>query len=244
MHDKSRGAAEQARVLYARSHQGALSTLSVEVSGYPFGSVVSFAPDAQGRPLLLLSRIAEHTRNIDADPRVSLILTEGGDDAQEGGRLTLLGPARRLVGGEADAGAARYYRRFPHARAYAQAHAFDLYVIEPLRLRYIGGFGRIHWLEVSALCRPNPFSAAVEEDMTRHMNEDHAPALRDYCRMAGVDAAGVVPRLAGVDADGFDLMLGKRLLRIDFDEVVATPDQVRKAMVALALQARQIGLRP
>ena len=89
--------ADAAHALYAASHQGILSTLSLELAGYPFGSVVSFAPDRAGLPVLLISSIAEHTRNLQADPRCSLIVTEPGDDGQALGRLTLVGDAEPVT---------------------------------------------------------------------------------------------------------------------------------------------------
>jgi putative heme iron utilization protein len=227
------------RALYARSHQGILSTLSVELGGHPFGSVVTFATDRQGHPLMLISSIAEHTRNIDADARVALTLTEPGDDAQALGRLTLVGRAEVVLEGAEDA-AARFYARFPHAAEYHRAHDFLLYRINVSRVRYIGGFGRIHWLETGDLCRPIPFSAAQEKYMVEHMNDDHADAMRGYCRMLGIDLQGAMPRMAAIDAEGFDMMLGRRLVRLDFDEPTTTPDEVRKAMVALVRRSREM----
>ena len=102
---------EAARLLYASSHQGVLSTISAKLDGAPFGSVVSFAPDACGAPVMLISAIAEHTRNLRADPRVSLIVLEGGDDAQEAGRLTIVGEARPV---DESGVAERYYLSLIH----------------------------------------------------------------------------------------------------------------------------------
>ncbi len=240
MQNKENSAARKARTLYAQSWQGVLSTLSLEMPGHPFGSVTTFTPDEKGRPVLQISRIAEHTRNIDADPRVSLILVEGGDDFQQNARLTLVGKARRLEEKDAATAADRFFRRFPHAEAYQRAHDFSFYVIEPARLRYIGGFGQIHWLETDAVCQPNPFDTKAESAMVSHMNNDHTAALIGYCRMFDIALGKETPRLSGIDGEGFDLMLGKRLARIDFDKPVSSADEVRKAMVELALRAREL----
>jgi len=230
--------AREARRLYAENLQGILSTLSQELAGYPFGSVATFTPDRQGRPLIFISDLAQHTRNIKADARVSLTLIEAGDDIQASGRLTLVGDAKPVPEEEGEAVAARYFRRFPQATAYRQAHDFHFYRIELVLLRYIGGFGRIHWLAPQALCLPNPFAEAVEARMIAHMNADHGDALRNYCRLYGVEPGEATPRLAGIDGEGFDLMLGSRLLRIDFETPVATAEEVRAAMVALARRAQ------
>jgi putative heme iron utilization protein len=232
----------QARELYARRHQGILSTLSLSMPGYPFGSVVTFAPDRQQRPLILISSIAEHTRNIRNDRRVSLTLTEGGDDSQAEARLTLLGNASAVPEAEIDDAAARYYRRFPHAAGYHRVHDFSFYRIEPLRGRYIGGFGNIHWVEAEALSLSNPFSEADEAGMIEHMNRDHADAMLAYCKLFGIELGAEAPRMSAIDSEGFDLMLGHRLARIAFDAPVQTPVEVRKAMVALVQRARAGGL--
>lgn len=231
--------AREARALYARSTQGVLSTLSLDLAGYPFGSVITFAPDRDSRPAILISDLAQHTKNIKADTRVSLTLIEGGDDIQASGRLTLVGNAVKIETG-VDEIAERYYRRFPHAVDYQRAHDFAFYRIEPVKARYIGGFGRIHWVGAEAICRANPFEPPAEAGMIAHMNADHVDAMRDYCRHFGVDPGDTVPRLTAVDGEGFDLMLGKRLLRIDFDTPVATAADVRAAMVALARRARAV----
>ena len=230
--------AQQALGLYSRRHQGILSTLSQSMPGYPFGSVVTFAPDRSNRPLILISEIAEHTRNIKADRRVSLTLTEGGDDSQAEARLTLVGNASPVAEAEVDDAAARYYRRFPHAAGYHRAHDFSFYRIEPLRGRYIGGFGSIHWVDGAALSLRNPFSETDEAGMIEHMNRDHADAMLAYCRLFGIEPGGETPRMSAIDAAGFDLMLGHRLARIAFEAPVQTPVDVRKAMVALVQRAR------
>jgi putative heme iron utilization protein len=233
-------AATQARDLYARRHQGVLSTISLSMPGYPFGSVVTFAPDRDNRPLILISAIAEHTRNIKADARVSLILTEGGDDSQAEARLTVVGDAQLLPEAEVDEAAARYYRRFPHAADYHRAHDFSFYRIAPLRGRYIGGFGRIHWVEAAALSMPNPFSEKDEAGMIEHMNRDHADAMLAYCKLFDIDLGTQAPRMSAIDGEGFDLMLGNRVARIAFDAPVQTTTEVRKAMVALVQRARGV----
>lgn len=229
--------ADAAHALYAASHQGILSTLSLELAGYPFGSVVSFAPDRAGLPVLLISSIAEHTRNLQADPRCSLIVTEPGDDGQALGRLTLVGDAEPVTT-DGENVAARYYARFPQAADYHRTHDFAFWRLRPRKLRYIGGFGRIHWLDTTTVCRANPFDPAQEARMVAHMNADHADAMRDYCRLYGIDPGSAQPRMSAIDADGCDLMLDRRLLRIGFEAPATTPDAVRKALVDLARRAR------
>lgn len=236
--NKSPDIARDARKLYTAHQHGTLSTMSQEIPGHPFGSVVSYALSRDGRPTILISHIAEHTKNIEADARVSLTLSMGGDDPQAVGRITVVGKAIALQGAESESESARYDRRYPAAVEYRRAHDFVLYKIEPVKVRYIGGFGRIHWVETPDFCRHNPFSATEEAAMVNHMNEDHADAMVAYCRMFNIDLRGDVPVMTAVDGEGFDLRLGKRLARIDFDAPVATPGDVRAAMVALVRRAK------
>ena len=141
--------AKHARELLLKEYRGALSTQSKAMPGFPFGSVVPYCLDEQGRPLILISRIAQHTHNLRKDPKCSLMVGErGAEDVQAVGRLTYLAEAEQLTEAAAIAAAAeRYYRYFPEARGYDTAHDFDFWVLNPVRHRYIGGFGAIHWLD-------------------------------------------------------------------------------------------------
>lgn len=233
-------AAREARALYARRPEGVLSTISLDVPGYPFGSIVPYASDAQGRPVILISGIAQHTKNILADHRVSLTLAEDADDAQAAGRVTILGDARAVPAEEVETVKTRYERRFPASAAYHQQHDFAFFRIEPVRVRYIGGFGRIHWVEADAFCHANPFAGASETGMVEHMNDDHVDAMRDYCRLYHFRCEDRdTPKVAGIDAEGFELRVGKRLLRIEFETPAKDAKDVRMAMVALARRARE-----
>ena len=134
---------------------GVLSTYSVEVEGFPFGSVTPYSLSDRYNPLIYISNIAQHTKNIDRDNRVALTILEKvsyGDNAkpQSHGRVTIMGKASR-VPTEKTSLFQNYYKRFPEAKSYQQAHGFYLYQIEPVRIRYIGGFGKIFWLEPDAL---------------------------------------------------------------------------------------------
>ena len=135
-----------ARQLFLQEYQAVLSTLSVDVPGYPFGSVVPYCVNRQGDAVILISDIAQHTKNIIADPRVSLIILERhADDQQAAGRVTIIGDASRLDKNDIDS-MDRYYSFFPHSRDYHKTHGFYFYTIKPVKIRFIGGFGQIHWL--------------------------------------------------------------------------------------------------
>lgn len=227
--------AECRRLLRARRH-GVLATHSQRHQGYPFGSVLPFLLDHAGRPLLLVSALAEHTRNIAADARVSLLVHEPGPDVQARSRVTLLGEARRV---EVDAAErARYLRYFPEAESHL-ALDFSFHRIEPRVVRFIGGFGDIHWVSREAYLAGDGL-AAIEAGAIEHMNADHAEALRDYARHLHAREARHVT-LAGVDCDGFDLLADDMLLRCEFPAPVTDAAGLRATLAAMAAAARSDG---
>ena len=233
--DAKSTAAGAARDLLCRCYDGVLATVSVDVAGYPFGSVVPYCLDQHGRPLILIAAIAQHTKNICADARVSLTVFDRAEpDLQAAGRVTVLGDARCLKQDER-ALALRYYRYFPQSHDYDRTHDFSFYAIEPRRIRYIGGFGAIHWFEPATLVVPNPFAADAERGIVEHMNVDHAKAIRHYCTVAGIEiAADVTPELVGCDGEGINLRLATRITRIAFAAPVTTLEAVRETLVAMA----------
>jgi putative heme iron utilization protein len=215
-----------ARNLLLRESFGVLSTISIDVAGYPFGSVTPYCVDRAGRPVIYISPIAEHTKNIVADPRVSLTVVEKreSDDVQAHGRVTCVGSA---VENDGDRDAAeRYFRHFPSSRQYDRTHAFTFFRLELIRIRFIGGFGQIFWVAPDEFLLRNPFSPAEENRIIQHMNEDHAEVLR---RLVGAEC-----EMVGVDAEGFDLLNGDRKIRIPFAAPVATMEDARRAFVEIA----------
>lgn len=236
--NKKTVAAKEARNLMLNEYQGVLSTLSVDVPGFPFGSVVPYCLDRFGRPVILISRIAQHTKNIQADDKVSLIVAESGaDDIQANGRVTYLGNAQQVPEDDQDT-VDRYYKYYPDAAGYHKAHDFDLFYIELHKLRFIGGFGQIYWIDTDAYLRTNPFSADEEKGAVEHMNEDHLSAIRHYCSLANISLNDDdAPELSGVDGEGFHIRIGQRIHRFHFEEPIATTTELRKRLTELAHRA-------
>lgn len=228
-------AAKHARELLLKEYRGVLSTHSKKWSGFPFGSVVPYCLDEAGRPLILISRIAQHTHNLQMDGKCSLLIGERGvDDIQAAGRLTLLAEALLIEDVDAIAGAAeRYYRYFPGSQDYHIVHDFDFWVLEPVQWRFIGGFGDIHWLGAGSVPLANPFVGEVEKSMVEHMNSDHANAVEHYVELAGLPV-GKDPQLAGIDTEGFHLRIGQGLHWLPFPAPCDNAAAVRQALVQLA----------
>jgi hypothetical protein len=192
--------ARAARQLLRAHRYGALCTLSKKYDGYPFGSITPYLVDHDGSLLILISALAEHTRNIRNDPRVSLI-THNQEDPhiQTQGRITLVGNATQVA--ERDLAGHRYLRYFPEGQTYFDMQDFQFYRIVPQALRYIGGFGDIHWVKAERY-RPPVNALAAEEDR-----------LLDKVNAARTAAQGQV---IGIDCDGYDLRIGERTIRKDF----------------------------
>ena len=226
---------EARRYLRARRH-GVLSTISRNFDGYPFGSVATYVLDHEARPVVLISRLAEHTRNIESDPRVSLLVSDAGEDVQASARLTLIGDAARAVG---DPGAlhARYLKYRPDAQKLLTLGDFSWWTITPRALRFIGGFGDIRWITAASYAPPPSHFAEQEHEILAHMNADHAHNLRDYCR----HFHGKIVREAqvvGIDCDGFDVRADGEWLRFEFEEPATDAKAARERLVAMAKQAR------
>jgi len=239
----SQESCDEARALLLLAWQGVLSTHSKDMPGYPFGSVAPYCLSAAGEPVFLISEIAQHTKNLRADPRCSFIVIAGGDDRsddiQANARLTLVGECTPVPAEEVAAVAERYYRYFPASRDFHKTHDFVFFVLKPVRCRYIGGFGRIHWLDAPGVLLPNPFPGERETGIVEHMNDDHAEALVHYCRQAGLSLPEAdAPVMTGIDAEGIHLRLGARIVRISFDAPVRTPLEARETLVAMARAGR------
>jgi putative heme iron utilization protein len=185
--------------------------------------------------VILISTLAEHTKNISADPRVSLIVQPYSPDMQVAGRVTILGRAERLA--DKSALGPRYLRFHPQAADYFAMHDFSFYRIEPVRIRYIGGFGRIHWVEPEDYLLPPASLVEQEDDILAHMNSRshrESAGLLPACAWRGSQNAEMI----GIDPDGFDVRADGTPLRFEFDSPIADAQAARQALVALARAAR------
>jgi putative heme iron utilization protein len=221
-----------ARQVLAGTFYGVLSTHSLEQAGYPFGSAVPYVLDQGGLPLLLLSHLSQHTKNLDADGRCGLTVVEvGGGDVQERGRLSAVGD---VTPSGPDADCERYFRYFPHARMYFEQLGFHFYRFAPLRFYWNGGFATARWFGVDRIVRANPLSREAQARIVAHMNQDHADALRGYLVSTnGIKETDGVTML-GIDSEGIDLKLKDRLHRIPLARVIGSAAEAREVLVEMA----------
>jgi putative heme iron utilization protein len=232
--------ARLARSLLRRRREGALATLMTG-SGDPYCSLVNVASHPDGSPILLISRLALHTRNILGDPRVSLMLDErAGGDPLEGSRIMLAGRAEEANGDDAPILRQRYLSAHPSAEAFVDFKDFSFFRIRPTGAHLVAGFGRIVDLSPAQFLTDISDAAALleaEPGAIDHMNADHRDATNLYAtRLLGAEPADW--RCTGCDPDGIDLQAGAQALRLDFPERVTGPGELRKMLVRLADEAR------
>jgi hypothetical protein len=214
-------------------------TLATSMRGAPYASLVLIAADLDASPLLLLSDLAQHSRNIAFDPRVSLLIdgTAGYRDPLTGPRLTVIGQAKAI---EEPRLLARFTAHHPTSAAYSGFADFRLYRVAVERGHLVAGFGRIHWIERRDLlfAADTAALAAAEPEILRHMNEHHADAVADYAQ-ALLGRAGTDWRMTAIDPEGADLQRDGETVRLDFPAPVLTPAAARAVLVELAQKARK-----
>jgi putative heme iron utilization protein len=230
------------RRLMRTAVKGALGTIDHE-SGHPYASLVLVATEPDGTPVLLLSTLARHTKNLGKDPRASLLLDGTGDlgEPLTGDRLTLIGEVRPSSSPTA---LRRFIARHPSADDYAGFGDFSVYTLEVAGGHFIGGFGRIFTIEAPALLTQTQDAQSLidaEPDIIAHMNVDHSDAVALYATVLAGRAAGdpATPwRMSGIDPDGADLLQCTNAARIEFPNPIGSPGEARRTLVELVQQAR------
>jgi putative heme iron utilization protein len=226
-----------AKKLLREGRSGALATL-MPGSGDPYCSLVNFATAADGAPLLLISRLAIHTKNVLADPRVSLMIDERkAGDPLEGARVMLMGTAAATE--DADV-RRRYLERQPEAEMFAGFADFAFYRLALKSAHLVAGFGRIVDLKPQDILTETGDASelvAAEPDILAHMNGDHADAVRLYATKL-LGAPDGEWRCVGCDPEGLELQQGRTALRLPFPQRVRAPDVLRQVLRQMAEQAR------
>ena len=232
-----------ARSLLRRSRQGALATLMTG-TGDPYCSLVNVASHADGSPILLISRLALHTRNILGDSRVSLMLDERAEgDPLEGSRIMLAGRAEEASTDDLGILRRRYLNAHPSAEAFVEFKDFAFFRIRPTGAHLVAGFGRIVDLAPARFLTDISDATALleaEPGAIEHMNEDHRDAMNLYAaKLLGAEAADW--RCTGCDPEGMDMQAGATTLRLEFPERVTNGNELRKMLVRLVGEARAKG---
>src|SRR3954469_15418231 len=238
--------AERCKTLVASETRGALSTIAAQPEGYPYGSVASYGLDARGNPLLFVSTMAVHTQNALRDPRASLLVAEpvpDGADPLASGRVTLIGEMRVIEPSDRELARERYLDANPAAAYYIDFGDFEFYRLTVRSIRYVGGYGRMSWVEPEqyAVAEPDPLIGAAA-GIIEHMNDDHADAQLLFCRHFAGRAETTSASMSAVDRYGFEMIAvsdaGRAAIRLAFPHECLSATAVREAMVAMVQEAR------
>lgn len=233
-------AARLARSLLRRSRQGALATLTPG-SGDPYCSLVNVSSHPDGSPILLISRLALHTRNLLGDARLSLMLDERVEgDPLEGSRIMLAGLAEQASGEDVAILRRRYLSAHPSSEVFVDFKDFSFFRIRPTGAHLVAGFGRIVDLKPERFLTDISDAASLleaEQGVLDHMNADHREAMNLYAtKLLGAKSADW--RCTGCDPEGIDLQAGSITLRLDFPRRIVTPAALRQVLKQFADQAR------
>lgn len=233
-------AVAEARRLLRGIRAGALATLSQD--GFPFASLVNVATDFDGSPLLLMSSLSAHTRHLDAEPRASILLSQGGKgDPLAHPRLTVTGRAQR-VSDEAQRARvkARFLARHPKSALYADFGDFAFWRLEIVRAHLNGGFARAASFDAAQIVTEVSDAGElieIEPSAVEHMNADHPDALRLYAVKLCGEPEGRW-RATGVDPEGLDLACGDLFARMAFPVRVTSGAALRRTLADLGATAR------
>lgn len=235
-----------ARRFYEAGRAATLCTHSNVHEGFPFGSVVQYDITEQARPVIYVSRIAQHFKNIAHDPRASLFIPDPNSLSAPLScpRITLLVEFARVPEGDKDKIEKSYLKRFPDAVDHRVAHDFEFFVGELMQVRWIGGFGDIAWIG------PKEFSALVRDaiayhsaPMIEHMNEDHKDALAEYVNhFSTLSLSGASFKLSSIDRQGFTVRVFHESrvehVKVAFEPELGGPEEVRGALISLLQEIR------
>ena len=236
--------AERARTLVYLARIGSLSTLARKQPGFPFGSVMPYGLDDHGRPIFLISTMAMHTQNLQADPRASLLVTQNdaGGDPLGSSRVTLVGNVLPLPEPEVAEARKLYLARYANSKYWVDYEDFSFYRMTAVDVYYVGGFGVMGWVSASEYdrARPDPLADSTSE-IIQHMNADHKDALillaRVFARIESQEAT-----MTSVDRLGFHARLktqdGIKGARVAFLREVSNPAETREVLVEMVRQAR------
>lgn len=236
--------AERVRTLLSLVSVGTLSTLSRKHPGFPFGSLMPFALDSAGRPIFLISNMAMHTQNLKEDPRCSLFVGQVSTDTDALGaaRATLVGHAVPVPEPDLAPVRQQYLARHENSRYWVGFSDFSFFLLEPVDLYYVGGFGVMSWVDAGDYehAAPDPLADAAP-GILAHMNADHVDSLILLAKsFAGIEA--IEATMTSVDRLGFSLRLktndGLKGTRVNFLHEVATAPDTRAVLVEMVRQAR------
>ena len=229
--------------LYRSTNAAILSTMSKKYEGYPFGSFITYVSDKNRTLLMYTSDIAQHTKNLKTNSKacVTLFKLDTEYDKQNSSRLTLMGDLKDVPVDDLEECQQRFIKFLPESKKYSSMHDFKFYKLEISRIRWIGGFGDIAWLNPKNWQDDLPKWAKNEKMMIDHMNDDHANVLQSALHAQhGIKDKNV--SMIALTIDGYYVKSKENLYFISFDAPVFKPIDYRKVLVKQAKDYRSFEL--
>ena len=235
--------AEYSMTIAHKKNTATLCTISINEGNHPYGSFVTYAMH-EGNPIFLISRLAEHTKNLRANSKSSLLIAEGGDENPLAlGRITLVGNCTKLSKEDNPEVKSIFLEEHPSARFYVDFEDFDFYCLNVETIRYIGGFGRMSWVDSDNWFKsePDPLEP-YSKDIIEHMNDDHRDAMIILCQKMSkaIDTTDAV--MVAIDRYGFEMSAvtedGERPIRLAFDNQASNSEEARVEIITLVKRAR------
>ena len=231
---------EKEAVSFFRSDNTAiLSTISKKYDGYPFGSFVTYATGWDRTIFLYLSDLADHTKNLKRNQKscITLLKKNKNGDVQNSARLTLMGNLEEVPEMINEKCKERFQNIFPESKAYAQMHDFNFYQITVNQARWIGGFGKISWLDPKNWMKVPVEWFDSEKNMIDHMNDDHSNTIKSALH-AIHNIQDQKAQMIGLSIDGYYIRSSEDVYFINFDYPVFTSKDYRKVLVDLSKKYR------
>jgi len=218
-----------------------LASDNASETGWPYGSLATFAADMNGNPIFLFSELSDHCQNLDHDARASLVVEKALNKRhpQTGARVTVMG---RVLKTDDPRHRVRYLKSHPNASVYADFGDFHFYKMEIEKARFVGGFAKAVWLKKQEIISPEKVCkdfASIETDIIDHMNNDHGEAVANMVHhLIGRKSHGW--RLSGIDPDGINFQNTSGFARLNFDRTLTNVNECRSELVKLAGLAKKL----
>ena len=235
MNTKHRGYEKEAVSLLRNSSEGVLSTISVRNEGYPFGSFVTFVSDLDRSILIYASNIAQHTINLKENSKSCLTLFKIDDDfdKQNSSRMTLIGDLKTLDNEETESVKKRFEKFLPESKKYAAMHDFNFYRLYINQVRWIGGFGKIAWLDAKKWEQHKPKWSSNESSIIEHMNEDHSNNISSALN-AQHSIKDNEAKMLSLSIDGYYIKSNEEIYFISFEEICINAKEYKDMLVKQA----------
>ncbi len=229
---------DAARALIRRTDAGVLSTHSVELKGYPFGSLTPFVASHEGRPVVFISSLAQHTKNLLADSRLCLTVFDHREKNRLAStRVSIMGDGEPVPDSQVKRLAERYFSFFPATRRFSNLPDFRFYWIEPFQVRFIAGFGQIHWLEKKGWLVPTPDWIEEESRIIEQVNERYANMFVHVCRHY-YEIQPKCAQMIAADPEGFHVRADGDILYFVFERPCITAEELGNEINRMVKQSR------